>query len=131
MTSEAIPCSSVQRTNEILVPDTNSVLGETGEKGQRTVSMSKKVKVEDDQTDVPAIFAEWKRQEDWDGNFKSRFQRKNNIEPEVVVNESPVKWCAAFGRCCPQGKRLKRVYLMLRQRKQAYNASYARKSILR
>lgn len=51
--------------NEILVPDTNSVLvlGETGE-GQRTVSHEQKVKVEDDQTpDVPAIFAEWKRQE--------------------------------------------------------------------
>lgn len=51
--------------NEILVPDTNSVLvlGETGE-GSRTVSHQQKVKVEDDQTpDVPAIFAEWKNQE--------------------------------------------------------------------
>lgn len=51
--------------NEILVPDTNSVLviGETGD-GQRTVSHEQKVKVEDDQTpDVPAIFAEWKKQE--------------------------------------------------------------------
>ncbi len=51
--------------NEILVPDTNSVLvlGETGE-GSRTVSHQQKVKVEDDQTpDVPAIFAEWKKQE--------------------------------------------------------------------
>lgn len=51
--------------NEILVPDTNSVLvlGETGD-GHRTVSHEQKVKVEDDQTpDVPAIFAEWKKQE--------------------------------------------------------------------
>lgn len=51
--------------NEILVPDTNSVLvlGETS-KGQRTVSHEQKVKVEDDQTpDVPTIFAEWKKQE--------------------------------------------------------------------
>lgn len=51
--------------NEILVPDTNSVLvlGETGD-GDRTVSQQQKVKVEDDQTpDVPAIFAEWKQQE--------------------------------------------------------------------
>ena len=51
--------------NEILVPDTNSilVLGETGE-GQRTVAHEQKVKVEDDQTpDVPCIFAEWKKQE--------------------------------------------------------------------
>jgi type I restriction enzyme M protein len=51
--------------NEILVPDTNSVLvlGETGE-GGRTVSHQQKRKVEDDQTpDVPAIFAQWKVQE--------------------------------------------------------------------
>ncbi len=51
--------------NEILVPDTNSVLvlGETG-KGDRTVSHEQKRKVEDDQTpDVPVIFAEWKGKE--------------------------------------------------------------------
>ena len=51
--------------NEILVPDTNSVLvlGTTGE-GDRTVSHEQKRKVEDDQTpDVPAIFAEWKIKE--------------------------------------------------------------------
>lgn len=51
--------------NEILVPDTNSVLvlGATGE-GDRTVSHEQKRKVEDDQTpDVPAIFAEWKVKE--------------------------------------------------------------------
>lgn len=51
--------------NEILVPDTNSVLvlGETGE-GQRTVAHEQKVKVEDDQTpDVSKIFTEWKKQE--------------------------------------------------------------------
>lgn len=51
--------------NEILVPDTNSVLvlGKTGE-GTRTVAHEQKVKVEDDQTpDVPGIFAEWKKQE--------------------------------------------------------------------
>lgn len=51
--------------NEILVPDTNSVLvlGKTGE-GDRTVSHEQKRKVEDDQTpDVPVIFAEWKAKE--------------------------------------------------------------------
>lgn len=51
--------------NEILVPDTNSVLvlGQTGE-GERTVSHQQKRKVEDDQTpDVPAIFTRWKTQE--------------------------------------------------------------------
>lgn len=51
--------------NEILVPDTNSVLvlGLTGE-GDRTVSHEQKRKVEDDQTpDVPPIFAEWKAKE--------------------------------------------------------------------
>lgn len=51
--------------NEILVPDTNSVLvlGETRE-GDRTVSHQQKRKVEDDQTpDVPLIFAEWKEKE--------------------------------------------------------------------
>ena len=51
--------------NEILVPDTNSilVLGMTGE-GNRTVSHEQKRKVEDDQTpDVPVIFTEWKAKE--------------------------------------------------------------------
>lgn len=51
--------------NEILVPDTNSVLvlGETSE-GDKTVSHQQKKKVEDDQTpDVPSIFNEWKQQE--------------------------------------------------------------------
>lgn len=51
--------------NEILVPDTNSllVLGETGE-GSKTVSHQQKKKVEDDQTyDVPSIFSKWKSQE--------------------------------------------------------------------
>ncbi|MDO5344905.1 MAG: hypothetical protein Q4E91_04080, partial [Lachnospiraceae bacterium] len=51
--------------NEILVPDTNSVLvlGETGE-DDCTVSHEQKRKVEDDQTlDVPVIFAEWKAKE--------------------------------------------------------------------
>lgn len=51
--------------NEILVPDTNSVLviGETGE-GDKSVSHQQKKKVEDDQTpDVPSIFTEWKKQE--------------------------------------------------------------------
>lgn len=54
-----------QEGNEILVPDTNSVLvlDETSD-GDRTVSHEQKKKVEDDQTpDVPAIFAEWKMQE--------------------------------------------------------------------
>lgn len=51
--------------NEILVPDTNSVLipGDGG-MGNRIVSYKQKKKVEDDQTrDVPAIFAEWKTRE--------------------------------------------------------------------
>ena len=51
--------------NEILVPDTNSVLvlEDTGT-GERTVSHQQKKKVEDDQTpDVPEIFAKWKQQE--------------------------------------------------------------------
>lgn len=49
--------------NEILIPDTNSVFGETIE-GDCAVSHQQVKKVEDDQTpDVPAIFAEWKKQE--------------------------------------------------------------------
>ena len=51
--------------NEILVPDTNSVLvlGDTGA-GERTVSHQQKKKVEDDQTpDVPEICKRWKTQE--------------------------------------------------------------------
>lgn len=51
--------------NEILVPDTNSVLvlGETGE-GERTVAHEQKKKIEDDQTpNVPVIFTEWKAKE--------------------------------------------------------------------
>ena len=51
--------------NEILVPDTDNivVLGETGE-GDRTISHERKSKVCDDQTsDVPNLFAEWKMQE--------------------------------------------------------------------
>lgn len=51
--------------NEILAPDTDTimVLGETGE-GNRTVSHERKSKVLDDQTtDVPAIFDSWKRRE--------------------------------------------------------------------
>ena len=51
--------------NEILVPDTNSVLKhEDGNEGGNAVSHEQKKKVEDDQTpDVPAIFAAWKVQE--------------------------------------------------------------------
>ena len=51
--------------NEILVPDTNSVLThEDGVEGGKAVSHEQKKKVEDDQTpDVPAIFAAWKVQE--------------------------------------------------------------------
>ena len=51
--------------NEILVPDTNSVLmHEDGDEGGKAVSHEQKKKVEDDQTpDVPAIFAVWKVQE--------------------------------------------------------------------
>ena len=51
--------------NEILAPETDTimVLGETGE-GDRTVSHERKNKVPDDQTtDVPAIFDDWKRRE--------------------------------------------------------------------
>lgn len=51
--------------NEILVPDTNSVLmHEDSDEGGKAVSHEQKKKVEDDQTpDVPAIFAVWKVQE--------------------------------------------------------------------
>ena len=46
--------------NEILVPDNNCILMN----GELNVSHQQQVKVEDDQTkDVPAIFAEWKKQE--------------------------------------------------------------------
>lgn len=51
--------------NEILVPDNNNILilGDTAD-GDRTVSLQQKKKLEDDQTtEVPAIFAEWKRRE--------------------------------------------------------------------
>lgn len=51
--------------NEILVPDTSSILvsGSLADNPQ-TVSHEQKKKVEDDQTsDVPPIFAEWKRKE--------------------------------------------------------------------
>ena len=51
--------------NEILVPDTSSVLvpGEAGE-GSQTEFHERKKKVEDDQTPyIPAIFAEWKAKE--------------------------------------------------------------------
>lgn len=54
-----------QEGNEILVPDTNSVLvlGSTSD-GDKTISHQQKKKVEDDQTpDVPDIFFEWKKQE--------------------------------------------------------------------
>jgi len=35
------------------------------------------------------------------------FKEKNSIEPEVVVNESPVKWCAvALSDVVARGKRL-------------------------
>ena len=51
--------------NEILVPDTDSVLvlDQTGD-GERTVAHEQKRKVADDQTeDVPKVFKEWKIQE--------------------------------------------------------------------
>lgn len=51
--------------NEILVPDTDSVyvLGDTAE-GDRTVSLQQKRKLEDDQTsDIPEIFKEFKKKE--------------------------------------------------------------------
>lgn len=51
--------------NEILVPDTDSVLvlGDTAE-GDRTVSMLQKKKLEDDQTtDIPEIFTRFKQRE--------------------------------------------------------------------
>lgn len=51
--------------NEILVPDTNSILVKNEIKeNDKIVSHEQKKKVEDDQTpEVPVIFAEWKRQE--------------------------------------------------------------------
>ncbi len=51
--------------NEVLVPDIENVivLGDTAE-GDRTVSMQQKTKLEDDQTsDVPELFAKFKRRE--------------------------------------------------------------------
>ena len=59
------PIGTDKEGNEILVPDTSSVLvlGKTGD-GSRTVAHEQKRKVEDDQTsDVPPIFAEWKKRE--------------------------------------------------------------------
>lgn len=64
--------------NEILVPDTNSVLvlGETGD-GQRTVSHEQKVKVEVIRLPMSRRYSlSGKSRRDWDGNFKSRFQRE-------------------------------------------------------
>lgn len=50
--------------NEILVPDTNSILIDVDTEENALVSHEQKKKVEDDQTpEVPAIFAEWKKQE--------------------------------------------------------------------
>lgn len=51
--------------NEILVPDTGSVLQlDHLSTGERTVAHQQKTKVEDDQTvNVPSIFASWKKQE--------------------------------------------------------------------
>lgn len=52
--------------NEILVPETNSVtlLGNTGDDDHIVLSHDRKRKVEDDQTsEVPDIFAKWKKQE--------------------------------------------------------------------
>ena len=50
--------------NEILVPDTSSILVDGEAEENAIVSHGQKKKVEDDQTpDVPAIFAEWKKQE--------------------------------------------------------------------
>jgi len=51
--------------NEVLVPDNDNVfvLGDTAE-GDRTVSLQQKKKLVDDQTtEVPGIFAEWKKKE--------------------------------------------------------------------
>ena len=51
--------------NEILIPDTNSVLVHaTTSTGEHTVSHEQRVKVRDDQTVlIPAIFARWKQEE--------------------------------------------------------------------
>lgn len=50
--------------NEILVPDTNHVLVRSEEENDKVISHERKKKVEDDQTsDVPVIFKEWKKRE--------------------------------------------------------------------
>ena len=105
--------------NEILVPDTNSVLvlGETGD-GQRTVSHEQKVKVEDDQTpDVPAIFAEWKKQEGLGWQLQiSLSKRKTALSRKSLSTRARSSGVLLrFRTLLPAGKDLKRVYLMLRQ----------------
>lgn len=75
------------------------------------------------------------------------FKEENSIEPEVVVNESPVKWCAvALSDVVARGKRLeasvfdveaKQAYMLLTHGKYLFirhisdcsiiYASYARK----
>lgn len=54
-----------QDGDEILIPDTNSVLVHaTTSTGEHTVSHEQRVKVRDDQTVlIPAIFARWKQEE--------------------------------------------------------------------
>lgn len=50
--------------NEILVPDTSSILTHDSNEGGKSISHEQKKKVEDDQTpDVPEIFTAWKVQE--------------------------------------------------------------------
>ena len=51
--------------NEILIPDiSNTLLLGVTSSGEHTVSTQQKRKVEDDQTsDVPAVFAKWKKEE--------------------------------------------------------------------
>lgn len=51
------------------------------------------------------------------------FKEKNSIEPEVVVNESPVKWCAvALSDVVARGKRLEASVFDV-EAKQAYSVA--------
>ena len=47
------------------------------------------------------------------------FKEKNSIEPEVVVNESPVKWCTvALSDVVARGKRLEASVLLRQNRRE-------------
>jgi hypothetical protein len=99
--------------NEILVPDPNNVwvLGDTAE-GETTVSLERKTKLLDDQTsDVPEIFADWKRREGIDGRFIISGPEKYLPAGGTIGN---TVYRASAGRCemvyCFVGERFNRKY---------------------